>query len=70
MLLSQEASFLRIEHLALRSDYLRAPGVRALLAGARRERTQQLDVRDNDLTGSEQAELAALAATRNVRLIV
>jgi hypothetical protein len=68
--LSQEASFLRIEHLTLRSDYLRLPGVRALLAGARRERTQELDVRDNDLTGSEQAELAALAATRNVRLIV
>jgi hypothetical protein len=70
MLLSQEAAFLQIEHLALRSAYLRAPGVRALLAGARRERTQQLDVSGNDLTERERAELLALAASRNVSLIM
>jgi hypothetical protein len=70
MLLSQEAAFLQIEHLTLRSTYLRAPGVRTLLAGARRERPQQLDVSGNDLTEQEGAELLALAASRNVSLIM
>jgi hypothetical protein len=66
--LSQIPWLSQIERLTVRSNYIRAAGIRTLLSSPFCDRLQLLDATHSKVTETERNELVALAGTKNIDL--
>lgn len=65
------ASWLRsVERLILRHDFIRAPGMRALLSSAHLRPGSWVDLRDNAASESERTSLRRMAGDRGLQVLV